>query len=68
MHISFTAVFIGPLVKVFGAKRMTQAGTVVIFVGTILTALAPNVYTLYLTQGLIMGELLEFIFRYADGV
>ena len=51
------------VMEVAGARTTTIIGSLLIFLGILLSAFAPNIYFLYLTFGLIAGEFRFLVFE-----
>lgn len=54
--ITFGAgIFVAPFIDRVGSKRLVQAAGIIMFAGYALSACAPNVYTLFLSYGVLSG-------------
>ncbi len=53
--VHFTGIIGGPLLKIFGARNVVIAGSILCAAGCLASAFAPNVYVLYFTYGTLTG-------------
>ncbi len=53
--VHFTGIIGGPLLKIFGARNVVIAGSILCAGGCLASAFAPNVYVLYFTYGTLTG-------------
>ncbi len=60
--LHFTGIIGGPLLKIFGARNVVIAGSVLSAAGCLASAFAPNVYVLYFTYGTLTGIGTGFIY------
>ncbi len=60
--LHFTGIIGGPLLKIFGARNVVIAGSVLSAAGCLASAFAPNVYILYFTYGTLTGVGTGFIY------
>ena len=60
MIIIFLGLFAGPLGKAVGWRQISIAGGIISGIGYGLSALAPNIYVLYLTCGVLTGNQTNF--------
>ena len=46
----------GPLVQIYGARRIASSGTIIIFLGLVISAFATHIWMLYVFYGFLCGK------------
>lgn len=61
-----TGIFVAPFIDRVGSKRLVQVAGIIMFAGYALSACAPNIYTLFLSYGVLSGRLSIIIIATID--